>query len=146
MEVIDITEIQKKSLFYKVFVTVGTLAILNGLAIFFYWYSTIWYFDMITHFLGGLSIGFGLMWFFYTIQQQNLFKFKQELQIFIVFTICIIGIGVGWEIYEYILKLNITPSGLNYLDTLSDICFDTAGAFVAFIASDYHHLYTESSK
>ena len=97
--------------------------LLNYLAVQFYWYTSIWYFDIIMHFLGGIWVGFMIIWFL----KIKLISSKTILQIILgVFLI-----GVLWEFFEIILNDYTTQNPFNILDTVSDIFCDLAGGTFA---------------
>jgi len=91
----------------------------------FYWYSSIWYYDMLMHFLGGAWLGFAFIWFF------KIKKISFELILKIILGVLLISIL--WEVFEVILNDNTTINPFNTLDTISDIFFDIAGGFSAIL-------------
>ena len=91
----------------------------------FYWYSSIWYFDMAMHFLGGFWLGLASLYLF-PLKDTS---FKSILKIFLL----VLLVGVGWEIFEVIVDRVITGNLFNTLDTISDICFDLAGGLSAIL-------------
>ena len=99
--------------------------ILNYLAMKFYWYSSMWYFDMPMHFLGGIWLALALSWFF------KIKEISLSLVIKIIFGVLIIG--VLWEIFEIIVNNYTTQNPFNLLDTLSDIFFDLSGGCFAIL-------------
>lgn len=93
----------------------------NSLANTFYWYYTVWYFDMIMHFLGGFWIG---LLFFYIFSEKRISKNIFPLVLFFTF-----AIGVGWEVFEVVVNNIFAQVPFSPSDTLSDIFFDLAGGF-----------------
>jgi hypothetical protein len=77
-----------------------------------YWYSSIWYFDMILHFLGGMFIVYLL----------SAFKLPMIPGIIIFFTILL-----GWEFFEFSLQHITFIQLVTPLDSLSDFLLGTAG-------------------
>ncbi len=132
----------KKSLLSKAALVVCVIFIVGILAEFFYFYSTIWWFDMPMHFFGGFFIGLLGSWMIlygYFRNRPSFLRTKVSFFTVVILSVCIVGIG--WEIFEYILHLNVFQSGaLNILDTLSDLCFDTAGGLVAILYVDFMYL------
>ncbi|MEX0919222.1 MAG: hypothetical protein WDZ64_00545 [Parcubacteria group bacterium] len=122
---------QKKDL---ILISVLALAIfgwgLHFLAGFFYLYWSVWWFDVLMHFMVSFTGGLGIYWgFFYS----GLF-FRQEFEnramaILLVF-VCVMIVGVGWEIFEYVYGLTDAPEG-HKLDTIFDLIFDSLGALLA---------------
>ncbi|MDE2400010.1 MAG: hypothetical protein KGL67_03345 [Patescibacteria group bacterium] len=104
------------------FLTV-TLFLVNSLANKFYWYSAIWYFDMIMHTLGGICLGLASVYFFPPKDSSLKSLLKILLFVFVV--------GVGWEVFEIIFYNIIAQTPFNALDTISDVFFDLAGGGLA---------------
>ena len=75
------------------------------------------------HFLGGLLLGFALIWFF-------IIKDISLKSIFYLI-LGVLLIGVLWEVFEIIIDKIITGNLFNTLDTISDIFFDLAGGTFA---------------
>ena len=109
-------QIRLASLIFFIFIA-------NFLANKFYWYYTIWLFDMPMHFLGGFWLGL-LFLYSYSIKEATLRTFF-NLLFFIFF------IGVGWEVFEAIVNKTTLRDSFNYLDTTSDILFDLSGGMCA---------------
>ena len=89
----------------------------------FYWYYSIWYFDMIMHFLGGFWVG---LLFFYLFYYGNLVP----KSIFYVF-LWVLAIGISWEVFEFCFYNYIAQNAFNLFDTSSDIFFDLFGGAFA---------------
>ena len=123
----------KKRFFVSLSLLVFFIFILNTLAQKFYWYFTIWYFDIIMHFLGGLWLGLVFIWFFLvkrsvpTDQLLNLIDLKLITKIIL----SILIIGIFWEIFEIIFNNVLAENAFNFLDTISDIFCDLAGGTFA---------------
>lgn len=92
----------------------------------FYWASLFWWFDMIMHTSGGLWVGlfffYAITWLYPTISTKKLFWYSLLLML---------GIGIGWEVYEAYLDSIVTYTYFTG-DSLSDIFFDTVGFVIAF--------------
>lgn len=86
----------------------------------FYWYSSIWWFDMPMHFLGGFWVG---LLFLLMFPLRN-FSTKQIFEA--IFGV--LFIGILWEIFEIVVNDYTIQMPFNTLDTVSDICFDLAGS------------------
>jgi len=109
--------------------------IANLLAQKFYWYSSIWYFDMIMHFLGGVWQGLFFIWFF-SINDLPLFRLSLDaidFKLIYKTILFVLLIGVLWEFFEFFTNNYVGHDPFNTLDTISDIFFDLAGgAFAVF--------------
>lgn len=119
----------RKKLFKHLLYLILLIFVINFVANKFYWYSSIWYFDMIMHFLGGLFLGLGLVWF---LSYKNLFLELSWKLIFKIF-FGVLLIGISWEIFEFLFNNIIAQNSFNTLDTISDIFFDLAGGVFAII-------------
>ncbi len=115
----EVKKISRHALFLVIFV-LG----LNMLAMKFYWYYSIWHFDMLMHFLGGFFIG---LMAFYLFVSRN-FSVSLAKILFFVFLV-----GAGWEIFEILVNVFITGHLFNLADSVSDIFFDLAGGVSALL-------------
>ena len=88
--------IDKKKLFIRLSTLIIFIFILNLIANKFYWYSSIWYFDMIMHFVGGFWLGLSFLWLF-PIKE---ITFKKIVEIILG----ILLIGILWEVYEIVVN------------------------------------------
>jgi hypothetical protein len=84
----------------------------------FYWYYTVWYFDIITHFLGGFWVA---LFFLYTF-----LLFDKKAGIFRIL-LGVLLIGILWEIFEYIVFNRIGGTPFDSFDTSLDIVMDMVG-------------------
>jgi hypothetical protein len=119
--------IDRKRVFKNMAYLIIPLFLVNYIANKFYWYYSIWYFDMIMHFWGGICLGLALVWF---LSYKNL---SLELNLKLIFKILlgVLLVGVLWEIYEVLFNNIIAQNPFNLLDTISDLFFDLAGgAFI----------------
>lgn len=112
---------------FLIFIAVLVLTILfvNSVAIKLHWYYSIWWFDMLMHFLGGFWLGLLLLYGFFP----NAISFKLLLKLFLGVLI----VGLGWEVFEIIVKNILFKEMFYLLDTLSDLFFDLAGGSFALI-------------
>ena len=112
---------ERKKLVKRLVYLIFFILVVSFLANKFYWYSSIWYFDMFVHFLGGLWIG--LLGFYILLIKKNS---SHEIFKILLFVLCI---GIGWEVFEVLVNDVITRNPFDYLDTTSDIFFDILGGF-----------------
>src|SRR3989338_592396 len=73
--------------------------LVNFVANKFHWYYSIWYFDMIMHFLGGAWLGLVSLWFFSRTSTSESFRLSPELVLKIL--LFVFFAGLGWEIFEF---------------------------------------------
>ena len=119
-----------------------SICIVNFFASTFHWYYSIWYFDMIMHFLGGAWLGLLAVWLLLrkstALEQPYGLVFKAIVAVFIL--------GAGWELYEALVDYSVVHnfSRFNLGDTFSDVCCDLAGGILATLFavknSTYHPL------
>ena len=108
---------RKSSLLYTAFGIIVVVGVLHNIAVAFYLYWTIWWFDIMMHFLAGFAGGLVMMWFF---SPTSIFRAVG----FILVSVLIIG--VVWETWEYLADL-VQP--INYWqDTIYDLVSDMVGA------------------
>jgi len=118
--------INRKKLFIRSASLVFFIFLINLVALKFYWYYSIWYFDMIMHFLGGFWLGLILFWVF-SIQEVS-------LKLIFKMILCVLLVSISWEIFEMIVGRIIIQNSLNtMLDSISDIYFDLAGGTLAIV-------------
>ncbi len=104
---------------------IAVIFVLNFLANKFYWYYSIWYFDMIMHFLGGLWVALAYLYLVSAtdINQRLVWKTLGAVLL----------IGVGWEIFEFYFINHVAENPFDQVDTLSDLFFDLLGGSGAII-------------
>ncbi len=107
------------------------VAIINFIAMKAMWYYIFWYFDMPMHFLGGVVVMLLVGYIFYrAISRYSMLPVSAIM-------LAVLIIGVGWEVFEYLVNNVYAGQVWNKLDTVSDICFDMAGGIMGlFIIKD----------
>lgn len=121
---------KKYPLLHIAFVLVLLLAVVHFTAEVFHLYWAIWWFDNLSHFLAGFSLGFFSLSIFYEFD-----FFVNQLSssrvVFISFIFVMILGGI-WEIFEYVNGL--TQSTEKYsLDVIHDLLSDALGAILALL-------------
>ncbi len=103
------------------------LCIVNFIAIKGLWYYLFWYFDMLMHFIGGMTVLFLIVYIFYSriSSRSNLPIGILILSVFII--------GFGWELYEQLISMLISHNPQIYLDSISDLFFDLAGGILGLL-------------
>lgn len=116
----------------RLFFPLLLIFVLNAAAIIFHWYEKFFWFDMMTHTLGGLWTGSVAFWFF---DSDSVGKKENPLdakRIFLIILVAVVSVGILWEIFEVIVDMLTQSSMYGFIDGLSDIFFDILGAsFVA---------------
>jgi hypothetical protein len=113
----------RKKLFHTLALLIIFIFLVNLLANKFYWYSSIWYFDIIMHFLGGIWVGILALYF--------LAPTRATFRLILKTLGVVLLVGLGWEVFEALVDNAVSKNGFNILDTSSDIFFDVAGGIVA---------------
>lgn len=115
----------RKDLLKRLAYLVFFIFLVNFFANKFYWYYSIWYFDMIMHFLGGFWLGLVYLYFF---SPRGSFS-KSILQA----SLFVLLLGLGWEVFEFLVNNYIAQNPFDIIDTTSDIFFDLAGGVLAIL-------------
>ena len=114
---------RKHSLLYTALGLTILLWVLNFIALTLYLYWTIGWYDLMMHFLGGLTIGMLVIWFL-KLEDRSLKSFL------VVFT-CVMAVGGAYEVFEYMN--DITFSTQEYpVDTVIDLVMDALGIISAY--------------
>lgn len=102
------------------------ICILYSLSVSLYFFWTLWWFDIVLHILGGMWVALIALWY------TRVRVLSSEKKAFAVALIASFGIGVLWEVFEYVTGTTFAHD--NYIfDTLSDLAADIAGGGIAFI-------------
>jgi uncharacterized membrane protein YjdF len=121
---------------WMLFVIIYVLLGLHITAEIFHLYWIFPWFDLLTHFIGGVWIGYATVWFLYGSKYitPRLWAPKKA---FLYILISVLSIGILWELYEIIVHLiEDIPFEMGYLqDTCMDIVMDTLGAVSAYVFS-----------
>lgn len=119
----------RKSLFIQLTFLLYIILALHISALYFFWYWSIWWFDILMHILGGVWVsGMTLWWYLFSYNKGE--KRSSYAMYLIPFTSVLI-IGVLWEFFEFGLDTFITIQNNDVVDTLSDIGSDISGGFLA---------------
>lgn len=105
---------------------------LNSLATKFYWYSSIWYFDIIMHFLGGFWLG---LLFFYFVYSKILPNFDKKYLVNILIGVFLVGFI--WELYEILVNMVFAKNAFDLQDTIEDLIADMTGGLTSYYLLKY---------
>ena len=106
-----------------------------------FWYWVYPWFDNVSHFLGGLSLGtFALyMWYGSGIFGRTTPSKREAFATAFVFVLII---GLGWEVFEYVYGIAGPSIGQTYAqDTFTDVFSDICGAALAGLIGGWHTWY-----
>ena len=104
----------------------GTLFVLNEFAVERYLYWHFWWYDIMMHFLGGVVIGGMAVW-----MHLRFVRSAPLRSIVLTVLASILLIGIGWEMFEYIIDPTYAQQANIVGDTILDLIMDTIGALVA---------------
>ncbi len=136
--------ILKKPFFLFLFAVVLLIGILQQIAVHYYLYWTLDWFDILMHFLGGFWFGFSALWILFfsdylKVGDNRNLKFFMGVAFFSAF-----GVGVAWEIFEYVSDITFWGEGYVF-DTVKDLIMDSIGGVVSaiFLYSAYKKRLTQ---
>jgi RsiW-degrading membrane proteinase PrsW (M82 family) len=115
----------KPSLAAIILAIIGLL-FLHLLGLHFYLYWTVWWFDVLMHFLGGFWVGFTALWLYHFVGKPP--RHNRDLAVALLAAIIV---GVMWELYEYTTGVTFSLVGYR-LDTATDLAMDLVGGYCAF--------------
>src|SRR3989344_9420295 len=109
---------------------------LNQIALVFYFYWTLAWYDIMMHFLGGLTIGVFLICIF---RIANI-----STRSFLVVFLLAMFISIDWEIFEYVNDI-VDPTENYAIDTAYDLVMDALGITAAYLSTNVRKPIQESS-
>jgi len=126
----------KKKLLKWIVCLMFLMFLANQVALKFYWYYSIWWFDILMHFSGGFWVGLFFLYVFYD-------KYS-ALKKFLFVISCVLLIGILWEFFEFFMNL-ISTEVFSLSDTALDVFFDLfGGTFAIFYFSKRTMLFSNS--
>jgi hypothetical protein len=112
--------------FWPSFVVLLLITTLHWFGFLYDYYSDIWWYDIILHFLGGLWVFLFTLWFLFTQYIKKLLDYVSIRDL--VFFVLIVGIS--WEIFELIMGFESISNKGYISDTLLDLIMDIIGATI----------------
>lgn len=120
----------KNPLFLEMFFLLALVGGLNYVADANHLFWSIYEFDSILHFLGGMMTSLFFAWLYFFSGAFN--PFKRNLGTFLVVTVIgAMAVSVCWEIFELFLGEAFIHAGEYPYDTMMDFIMDFLGATVA---------------
>ena len=121
----------RAQLFKRAFWTLFILAFLEVLTSKLYLQWTIWWVDIVLHFVGGLAVSLFALWIFSS--DSDLKNWSQQ-KILLTALVSAITIGLAWEFYELYFGLTFLADGMRYfISTSYDLIMDLVGGIFGFI-------------
>jgi len=118
------------------------IAILHTLAFYFYWYYTVWWFDLVMHTLGGLLVGGTFAHFYVNMWNKQI----SVLGAFVVSITVVFAVGVGWEVFEFLLDKFLIRMQNDVFDTVTDLGLDIVGGFLGALLISKYFLWTNRNQ
>lgn len=115
----------RKKLLYRLAGLICIIFLINIIAHKLYWYSSIEYFDMIMHALGGVFLLFAIV---YVTKVDN-----TKVRTTFYLLLGVLFVGFLWEVFEYIVNNVLAGQDFDIVDTLSDLVCDTLGGVLGFL-------------
>lgn len=119
---------------YIALILSAILAGLNLLALEYHLYWTLWWYDILLHFLAGFIGGLATYWVLFNSKifgnGESLRKSTRVLMVFV----CVMIAGLAWEWMEYAFGLTNSHEGYP-IDPIFDLILDGAGAVLATLIS-----------
>jgi uncharacterized membrane protein YjdF len=95
---------------------------LIGIKLYLYW--TVWWFDILTHTLGGVLIAL--------LAELVLRRYGFRTTTLNILAIVFV-IGIGWEVFEFMKGISVTTPGTYAQDTLLDLVCDLIGGYLGIL-------------
>lgn len=121
----------KTPLFIWIFIIVAIVAAFHLSVLQFYLYWRFWWFDILTHFLGGLWVGISFLWLFFQSERVNIIKNNKNYNLAVAF-LASLFVGIMWEVFEYYSGIAVSDASNYAIDTATDISFGLIGGFAAY--------------
>ena len=119
----------RKKLFNRLGILVIGIFTINTLANVFFWYQSIWWLDLVMHFLGGLFVALLIVWVLYAI-----FKKLTPPFVFWYIVFGVLIIALSWELFEFsIWTLFNLKEIINIQDSVTDVITGSLGSIVGAI-------------
>ncbi len=119
-----------KPIFKEFAVSLTVTAVLNIIALYYSFYSTIDHFDSLMHFLGGATVSFAILWFYFF--SELFYPQRRTIMSFFLMSFSgVIFIGVSWEIFELVSGITSVLDPVYPFDTAMDLTMNILGAAAA---------------
>ncbi len=131
-------ELLQEKILKILLILIWSLVLIHMTAEYFYLYWLFKWFDIFTHFLGGVWLGLASIWIWYLSGYFGNMRMPDKKSIFIALGAGLL-IGFVWEFYEFIIwQLSGKGLPINYIgDSSLDIIVDVVGAVLGFFILKY---------
>lgn len=94
-------------------------------------YSTIWWWNVLFHFLGGVSMAISGFFILKLAKRNNKIQTSSSVVDALLIVIFVMSVAVFWEFYEFLSdKYLYTHSQASNFDTMKDLFMGTLGALI----------------
>ncbi|MCR4322466.1 MAG: hypothetical protein NUV61_00010, partial [Candidatus Azambacteria bacterium] len=101
------------------------------LALYFFWYWSYWWYDIMMHFLAGLWVGGMVLWVYFFSGKTKVPRPIQKSYLYMMALGVTFLVGLLWELFEFSLDTLIVFQQNDLMDTMMDLGMDTLGALCA---------------
>jgi len=119
----------RKTILIKLTALLYVITTFHLLALYFFWYWSIWWFDILLHFLGGVWVGGTALLILFLSKSDT--RPLKTFTAYLISFLAVLVIGTLWELFEFSLDTFIIFQTNDISDTLSDIGADIAGGIFA---------------
>ena len=122
----------KKKFLKELIVVSIVVLVLHVLALQYSLYWSIDWYDILMHFLGGLTMGILATYIFFTsnyIKSTAVLK-DNKFVVFVIISLFTLSVGLIWELWEVFVEFSNVLE--DQVDTIIDLIMDMLGAFTAF--------------
>jgi hypothetical protein len=123
----------KKQFLKELLISSIVVCVLHLLALQYFLYWTIDWYDILTHYLGGVTMGFLATYIFFTSKYiKPLYSIRDhKWTVFLTISFFTLSVGLTWELWE--LFVGFSDVLEDRVDTIIDLIMDMLGAFSVFI-------------
>ena len=118
------------------------LAVLHVLGTIRFWYWTYWWFDNVTHLLGGFWVGGMVLWARFLRGNTEYADLDHE-RLFLNTAVMVFAVAIVWEITEYVGgAVFVSPLKQYVFDTATDLLSGVLGGVLAtgyFLLNRYYY-------
>jgi hypothetical protein len=111
-----------------------TIAGLNLLALKYFLFWRLWWYDIPMHFLGGFILASIALWI---VAYEVPVGLRPKVNRLAAAVLMALIVGILWEIFEYVAGITKGEAGY-WQDTLKDITMDVVGGLAAYLVFNTH--------
>ncbi|OHA80762.1 MAG: hypothetical protein A2675_01280 [Candidatus Yonathbacteria bacterium RIFCSPHIGHO2_01_FULL_51_10] len=124
---------------FLIWLLVG-IVLFNALAGHFLWYYHFLWLDRPMHLAAGSWIGASAVWIL-NVRWHVYSDVARRKSLLLIAVLCALGVGLLWEVVEYVIDVVGGAHPWSFVDTASDLAFDIIGGFVGGLYIRYRNFY-----